>query len=169
MTRTGNPTTTSHRRRDVAAYAQPDSATQAQSSERGDNSAPTPHDANTRGVSAPTRPDTNSPGNPAATRPDANTRGVSAPTRPDTNSPGNPAPTRPDTNTPGNPASARLDTNSPEHASPAGRGAQKSRVLIAGGGVAALETALALAQLAPERVDVTLASCGSTRMAVCAR
>jgi len=32
----------------------------------------------------------------------------------------------------------------------------KLRVIIAGGGVAALETALALAQLAPERTDVTL-------------
>jgi sulfide:quinone oxidoreductase len=142
MTRTGSPTTTSHRRREVAAHAQPDSATQAQS-ERGDNSAPTRHDANT-------------PGSPAATRPDTNTPGNSAPTRPDTNTPGNPAPTRPDTNTPGNPAPTGPDTNRPEHASPAGRGAQKSRVLVAGGGVAALETALALAQLAPERVDVTL-------------
>jgi sulfide:quinone oxidoreductase len=33
---------------------------------------------------------------------------------------------------------------------------EKLRVLIAGGGVAALETALALRELAPERVQVTI-------------
>ena len=39
---------------------------------------------------------------------------------------------------------------------PAGSPSDKLRVIVAGGGVAALETVLALADLAPERTEVTV-------------